>query len=1370
MRRLVAIGVLALMPGLALAQNARLEQLLENQLSNEERIVEIDNFTGALTSVASMDALRISDANGLWIELKDLSLDWNRGALFQRRLEVRELSAAEINFIRPPESEPAPPSAEASGFRIPELPLTIQIDRLAVERILLGAAVLGQEVEARAALSAFLDGGTLELDLDAERTDDQPGRANIALAYDPDGQIIDLSLDVSEPQGGILAQAMAIPEAPALDFEAVGSGPLDDFGADIRLATDGAERLAGRVEIAAIGGGDRAFRADLGGDIRPLLARENRGFFGEETALRAVGERAADGALTLDVLQLSAERLALIGSAALAPGGAPERLSLNGALGGDGPVGLPGSTVTLAGAELALAFDAAQSDVWDLSLNATQVDAGAALIGAAELTGRGLLRPGTATPFDGRITVTAENFELVGEPALSAAIGRDLALETDLSVTDAGLATLSDLEARLATGTVTGSGRVEPVEGRVALAAELRADVPDLAPLSDLAGRALEGRLNTGLALAAELPGGAISLGLDGETEGIDIGIAQLAPIVSPLSQLTLVATRDEAGTRIETFTLDNPELTARVSGSLSEAEGGIAVEARLREIGLFTDLVEGTFEIDVRLDNIPGEQRLNGTIATAFGLDASVQGALGAPEEAVSLRGTLDEIERFVPQLSGVAALTARVDLGGEVPRLDGLFNVEPGIEARVSGPLAGPNQAFDIRASVEDAGAFVAQLPGPARLNARLDLSPEFPEIDARLTATPGIEAEVSGPLTGPDQAFDIDAAIADLGAFVPQLAGPASLSGRVEDVAGTPRIGADIEATPGLSLRLAGRPLPGPENRPTEITARLVAENLGFVAPQLAGRATADVTLRDIAGAQAITASIESATGLTLSAQGALSAPGNLTVNARAAALSRFVDGLSGGATARADISDLRGSPNIRADITTDQGAQATITGEVGLPGGAVSISANGTAPLGIAEAFVTGSAVGGTAAFDLALNGQPGPAALSGRITTSDARFFAPNLALTLSPVEAAIDISGGNASIDADIFLEGSPIALSGTAGLLAPNPVDISITTRRLPVRFQDILENETSLDLTLRGNANNLSIAGNVEIEDTEIRIPDSGLGGAPDIPAIRHVGAPRGVAQTLARAGLSLSGGRAGQGGGGGGPVIPLDITVTATSPIFVRGRGVDAGFEGAVSVQGTAREPIAVGELGLTRGRLDFLGRRLDLSEGRITLAGALIPSIDIVARTTVEEITAEIGLRGPVTTPELVLTSAPPLPEDEILSRVLFGRGIETLSAFQVARLINSVRRLSGAGGDGILEDARSRLNVDNFDVRTNAETGETEVTVGQTINEGLYSEVEVGSGGTTTLNLNLDLNQNTTLRGSASSDGQTGIGIFWERDY
>jgi translocation and assembly module TamB len=185
-------------------------------------------------------------------------------------------------------------------------------------------------------------------------------------------------------------------------------------------------------------------------------------------------------------------------------------------------------------------------------------------------------------------------------------------------------------------------------------------------------------------------------------------------------------------------------------------------------------------------------------------------------------------------------------------------------------------------------------------------------------------------------------------------------------------------------------------------------------------------------------------------------------------------------------------------------------------------------------------------------------------------------------------------------------------------------------------------------------------------------------------------------------------------------------------------------------------------------LRRGRFDFLGRRLDLTEGRIVAAGTQIPFVSVTAQTIADDLTAKIVLEGPANAPELTLSSVPDRPQDEILAQILFGRNVENLSAFQIARLISSLQTLAG-GRPGTLEFARRGLNVDNFDVQTNA-AGQTELTIGQNLSENVYSDVEIDSAGNSKLNLNLDLNANTTLRGSVSNDGETGIGVFWERDY
>ncbi|MEM9349003.1 MAG: translocation/assembly module TamB domain-containing protein [Pseudomonadota bacterium] len=1304
--RVLTVVLLLLVPLAAAAQNTRLEALLENQLSSDDRTVEIDGFAGALTAQATMDAMRFSDREGVWLELTDIVLDWNRGALFRGRLEVTQLTAARIAFERSPISEgPDLPSSESSGFRIPDLPVTIQIDRLAVDQISLGPAVLGEPLTAKAELSAVLRDGGLDLTLLAERTDAKAGTANIALAFSPEDETLSINVDVSEPPEGVVARALALPGLPSVELQVSGDGPLDAFAAELQLATDGQERLGGQATLVAIEGG-RTFDLAIAGDIRPLLETDSRAFFGDETRLTARGQTGDAGDLILEELRLEADDLRLEGRASLDADRAPVLISLSGELGAGERTTLPGTEVSLAGADLTVEFDAATSEEWRAVIEAGEVVAAGFQVGALELDGVGILDPSASIPFAGRITALADGLSTPEDPALQAALGSRAEIAFDLSGEEGGVIRIADLAVATANLQATGNATATPVDGRVSLQADISASAPDLSPFSSLTGLDLTGLLEADVSADADLPGGAISLDLAGRSDGLSLGVQALEPLLNPESELSLAVQRDESGTRIEDFTLENSELTAEVSGDLNSEEGGLAINARLRELGLFTDAVAGPVSLDVVLEDAQGERAIEGQIETDFGFATSLQGALAGEAPSLQLLGSLREVERFVPQLNGAAQFDASLDLAPEFPMLQAALNANPGVRLLVNGPVSGPDQGFDIEALIDDLAAFGAPLPGPAGVTAKVSDLSNGPLIAAEATATPGITAQLSGRATGPDAELSVVASVADA----------------------------------------------------------------GFLAPQLPGRIDLNATLTDPIEERLISARLESAVGLTAAVTGALSEESDtLDIDARLNSLNRFVPGLSGGANVTARVVNLLGTPAIEGQLTTDSGARADVNATFGLPNGAVQVAAGGSVPLSAVSDLLGDRSIQGDATFDLALRGQPVLSGLTGSLTTTDARLFDPTLGLTMSPISTNVSLSGGRATINGQAAIEGTPIRFNGGAGLAAPFPLEVSISTVRLPVNYTDILGSEVTADLSVTGSLQTqIAVAGAVRVEDVEIRIPDTGLGGATDIPPIRHEGAPSDVRQTLDRAGISLTGVEP---GAGGGPLIPLDISVSTTTPIFVRGRGLDAGFSGDIRLTGTASAPVPIGRFGLTRGRLDFLGRRLDLdNESQITFAGSLLPSLDITSTAEVDDVTARIGLAGPVDSPELTLSSTPELPEDEILARVLFGRGIETLSAFQVGRLVNSLRKLSGEAGPGILEGTRAGLGVDDVDLRTDEATGETALAIGQTIDDGIYSEVEVESGGKTTIQLNLDLTDSTTLRGSASSDGETGVGVFWERDY
>ncbi|MFN7051796.1 MAG: translocation/assembly module TamB domain-containing protein, partial [Gemmobacter sp.] len=117
----------------------------------------------------------------------------------------------------------------------------------------------------------------------------------------------------------------------------------------------------------------------------------------------------------------------------------------------------------------------------------------------------------------------------------------------------------------------------------------------------------------------------------------------------------------------------------------------------------------------------------------------------------------------------------------------------------------------------------------------------------------------------------------------------------------------------------------------------------------------------------------------------------------------------------------------------------------------------------------------------------------------------------------------------------------------------------------------------------------------------------------------------------------------------------------------------------------------------------------------------------------------------------------------------LARLLFGRDLTSLSAFQAAQLASAVATLAGKGGDGIMSKLRKGFGLDDFDISTDAE-GDTSVKAGKYISQNTYTEVEVDQNGQAAISLNLDLTESITVRGSAGADGETSIGIFKEKDY
>ncbi|NIA71402.1 hypothetical protein HBA54_22665 [Pelagibius litoralis] len=231
-------------------------------------------------------------------------------------------------------------------------------------------------------------------------------------------------------------------------------------------------------------------------------------------------------------------------------------------------------------------------------------------------------------------------------------------------------------------------------------------------------------------------------------------------------------------------------------------------------------------------------------------------------------------------------------------------------------------------------------------------------------------------------------------------------------------------------------------------------------------------------------------------------------------------------------------------------------------------------------------------------------------------------------------------------------------------------------------------------------------------------------------------------------------------------------LDIVIDMPRRVFVRGRGLDSEWAGRISVQGSAADPVVTGDLSIVRGRLDVIGKAFDLQAGRVVLPQSTSsePTLDVTAVHKGQELEVTARLSGPLTKPELTLTSSPEVPRDEIISRILFNKSAASLTAAEAAQLAIALRDLTGnGGGTDILGFARRTLGVDVLRVETAG--GGPALEAGKYLTDGVYVGVKQGaSSQSSAAGVEVELTPNITVESEVTGSGASKSGVRFKWDY
>lgn len=1406
----VVLGGLATPIGRGIVAN-----VIERAASVNGLTVTIDDATGWPPFWIGAEKITLADVDGIFAEIDELEIDVNFAKLVRGTVGADLITVGRMAIDRAPKLE----QSGASGTLLP-----FAADRFVIAALTLGDGLVGRPavltVDGSASNSAS---GNFQADVSAKRTDGTEGSLSAQISRAAANVPFAADIEISEAADGILIGLIGRESGPAYRLAANAAPEGDAIRGAVTLSSDDAAQFTGRFALAPDGGG-RRLQIAASGDLAELMPAELAGLLSgsidigldadwadtdgtrlPEIAIRqgrittATVDGTISGKLSRDVADLSfrldvadptgnkialpiaaasseVERVSLRGT--VAPAGGIVRADLVGNVTG---LDIGGTVIPATGISLAIESESGGS-LYGANLPfALRVEADAIR------SNTGTIEATTAAPLlltlDGTIDTTAAN--AIVKADLSAA-GGHLRFDGDLSAQQATgtasamfeeVASLSGIIERTVSGGVEASAR-GTFFGSNGIDLNISADLDDFDPGQESLARLLRGRSNVKADFTKSAEG-AIAVS-DLELTGDAIEATAEATLRNESIEASLSGAISDLASLADR-TAGSASFTADVSGALSGPQVDAAVRVEEGEL-LGYPIRDGIARLFGRrsADGWTATATLGGSFADrplagkvevdATAADGSysfpdidveidenrITGALERTGDGL-LSGTLDV---DAPNLATLAAL-ALTEVGGSA-------------EARLTFMPDEQRQAVTVTFNGGDISYRTFAIQSFAG-EARIDNAFGTPQVNGSMNVTSAqvgstrldtISANASAEgdattfqlaakganldLTGAGALMN-DAGVAVLrldtisgSAYRVPMAMQSPVTIRFDDTAGglpSTRI-----AVGGGSVTVDGAV--SPELNLSIVVARVPASVINGFAPNLEADGTFDgrATVSGTPASPRIDWQMNWSDLQTAASSKAKLPPLQLSATGRASLRESTIDG-----------------------VVTGGGSSLTVKGSAPFAGDGLALTVAGPAPLTLLALETKRELrLAGNAQLDLRISGSAKSPGYAGTVTLADATVIDGATGFGVTGASGRIVLDGRRASTEqiGGRLSQGGQVTLAGSVDLGAGLQGALRVNVAN--GRYNDGQVVDATFDASLAVNGpltGGATMSGTVALGRTEIQLPDR-LTVAKGAIEVTHVNAPPGFVPPLTeekeRAARASASGN-----------LRLDVELTNSGGIFVRGFGVDAEFGGSLRITNTISDPVAAGAFTMRRGRVEVIGRRFELVSGTLTFAGDLVPVVDFNATATTSDAIVTVSVTGPANQPTISFTSNPDLPEEEILSQLLFNRSVATLSVVQVAQLLDAASQFSGgSSGQSFFGRIRNALGVDDLDIRQNA-SGGTTVGVGKRINDNVSLGVEAGSDGER-VTIDLDLTPNLKARGSAGSGGSSGadssIGLTYEREY
>ena len=1313
--------------------------------------IKVEGLRGDLFDDFTLGRITVTDADGVWLEATDVRVDWSSWPLILRRLHAQDISAGRIRLIRRPLLEP---STEPSS----PMPVDVDVDRFSAEIDLEEGFSQEYGRWRLTGAAAVPRKGTKTAQIDAHSLTRAGDYLRGGATFGGKAQDLRLNLRANEAQGGPIAGALGY--SPDRPFSAV--AVVNGETVDARVTTGRYTPLVVRGRYGAEGTRISGFVDFSGSDLLAPLARRigPTARFG----LAAVPDQRDEGLQGVG-WRLIAENLNSNGRGRV-------RLKTR-----DTPEGLKFEIATpsltrLAGVELA--GPAAYAGVLRGGVETWSIDGGVSLLNAALASYRAtrISGPLDVTVKDGRLDVETDLRANGGATAgiVGALLGAAPRVQLSARRQADGAVLLRRIDADGQALTVRGGGG-RGLNGGLNFRGQAR--ITDLSRIHRGAHGAFGGDIQ-----ASTARGGAPwTIGFDGRGSRLVTGQAELDRLLGSAPRLQLTGLLRDG--RIE---LNDGRLTG--AQGRASAKGLIETDGRLRlalDWSAQGPFAAGPVEIGGAMT---GTGAVTGTLAQPRAdlsavFDRVDAGALKLTQARLilSFRKGANSSDGRVAVTAGSNYGPARASgdffLGGPSIRLTDVDLDAGGVAARGAIALSRRTPSSADLTFTARPGAFLASgtADGRVRLtegggddSAILDVNARNVRLVGSTFVIRSLDLDGRGTLDRLPFTLALDVGGATPvqfdGSGVYARDGKANSvvlrgGGRVREVAFTTRNPAVIALSGDgrvarLDLNVGGGVLLGELRQDSEaaiIQADLTSVELGSIAPDLRGRVTGKVSLRGSGG------DLSGSANVNLQDIRSIDAPAGLAVDGE---LNAYL--VNGELRLQANVQD-EGAVSAEADVVLPVEASAAplrlaVARTRPMSG---TISAQGQIQP-IWDLFFGGErSLAGQVDARATLAGTVNEPRLNGRLNLAQGRFSDSQTGLRLTDVTLASRFDDTTALIETFTAADGGRgrVAGQGRIGLRQGSGSTFQLQLTGFQILDNDLAQARASGPLTVvRGEDGNIQLTGRINVDEGRIEANPPGSNGIVrmDVVEINRPGGDEEEVEHAAR-----------------GPQIGLDVQLLAPNGhIQVVGRGLNVEMNLNARVQGAITHPVLSGTAGVVRGDYEFAGKRFVFDDrGVVTLStDPQRIRLNLSAMREDPALTATIRVTGTAASPEIELTSSPSLPQDEILSQVLFGRSASQLSAFEAAQLAAGVAALAGGGGFDVIGNLRELAGLDRLSF--GGEASALTVAGGRYITDDVYLEIIGGGEGGAAVNVEWQVRRNLAISSKFGGQGDASLSIRWRR--